>query len=98
MGLVGGLERGVVRERWVATDSVVILHPTDRRQAVVIPTHRVEDGFTAHALVAGDRVRVGIAKDVADVERARHRWRRGIDGEDLRPLTGPVEAVDAVRV
>src|ERR1700680_2643668 len=66
--LVGRHERGVVWQRWIAADAVVVLYPALGRQSVVVPSHRIEDGLPAHPLKAGDDVGVGVRKDVTDVE------------------------------
>ena len=89
-------EVGVVGEARVAADPEVVLHPALGGQPVVVPPHGVEDGRAPHALEAGHGVGVGVGEDVADVERARHRGRRGVDGEDLVAGGGPVEGVDAL--
>ena len=84
--VVAALERRgevrLVRERGVAAHAVVVLHPALGGQAVVVPAHRVEDALAAHPLVAGDEVHVGVAEDVADVQRAGCRGRGSVDGED----------------
>ena len=67
-GIVGGGEVGVVGQRRVAADTEVVLNTTFGGQAVVVPSHRVEDLAAGHALIPGDRVGVGVAEDVADVE------------------------------
>ena len=76
-------EVGVVRQRRVAAHAEVVLHPALGGQAVVVPAHRVEDLLAAHPLEAGDQVGVGVGEDVADVQRARHGRRRGVDRVDL---------------
>src|SRR5690606_24901341 len=65
-------------------------------EAVVVPAHRVEDLLAPHALVPGDEVRVRVAEDVAGVQVAAHRGRRGVDREHLVSALGAVEAVRAV--
>ena len=67
-GLSGRLEAGVVGKRWLAPDAEVVLHAPLGGKAVVVPPHRVEDLASAHALVAGDGVGVGVAEDVPDVQ------------------------------
>ena len=67
-GIVGGGEVGVVGQRRVAADTEVVLNTPFGGQAVVVPSHRVEDLAAGHALIPGDRVGVGVAEDVADVE------------------------------
>ena len=57
-----GSNVGVVGERRVALDAVVVLDPALGGQAVVVPAHRVEDLLAPHALVAGDGVGVGVAR------------------------------------
>src|SRR5262245_24806171 len=52
-----------------------------RGQAVVVQPHRIEDVADAHALIAYDDAGLGVAGDMPDVQRPRHRrWRR-IDDE-----------------
>ena len=80
----------------IAAHPEVVLHPALGGQAVVVPAHRVEDLPAPHAPVAGQDIGVGVGEEVADVERARDRRRRGVDGEDLRAGPAPVEAVGAV--
>ena len=61
------LEVGVVRRCGVAPHAVVVLHPALRRQAVVVPPHRVEDLTAPHPLVSRYRVGMRIREDVPDV-------------------------------
>ncbi len=95
--LVGRLEGGVVRQGRIAADAVIVLDPAFRRQAVVVPPHRVEHGLAAHALVARDDVGVGVGKDVPDVQRSAHRRRRGVDGIDPVARARAIEAVNPLR-
>ena len=100
--------RGVAAERWlealdvrlarIASDAVVGLHPAFRRQAVVVPAHRVEHRLAGHALVARDGVGVGVAEHVADVQRPADGRRRRVDGEHLITGRRLVEAVGAIGV
>ncbi len=80
----------------VAADAVVVLDAALGGQAVVVPAHRVEDLLAGHALVAGDRVGVGVAEHVAHVQRAADGRRRRVDREDLVTGGGAVERVDPV--
>ena len=96
-GVVRRLEVGVVGQRRVAADAEVVLDPPLGGQPVVVPPHRVEDLEAPHALVAGDRIGVGVGEHVADVQRPADRRRRGVDGVDLVAGRGPVEAVGARR-
>ena len=89
-------EVGVVRQRGVAADAVVVLHPALGRQAVVVPAHRVEDRLAAHPLVARDQVGVRVGEHVADVQAAAHRRRGSVDRVDVLPRLGAVEAVGVV--
>ncbi len=89
-------ERRVVRQRRVAADAVVVLHPALGGQAVVVPAHRVEDLVAPHAPVAGDGVGVRVDEHGAHVQRPAHRRRRRVDGEDLGAALRPVEPVGAV--
>ena len=79
----GGREReaGLERHVGLAAHVVVVLDAALGRQPVVVPAHRVEDVQAAHALVAREHVRLGVAEDVADVERPRHGGRRRVDHE-----------------
>ena len=63
-----GLEVGVVRQRRFAAHAGDVLHASFGGQAVVVPAERVEDGLAGHPLEAGDRVGVGVAEHVADVQ------------------------------
>jgi hypothetical protein len=94
--VVGHLEREAGLERHVrlAAHVEVVLHPPLGRQAVVVPAHRVEHVPAAHALVAREHVRLRVAEHVADVERAGHGRRRGVD-HVARSRSALVEAVDA---
>ena len=82
-GLVRRLERRIVRQRRIAADAEVVLHAALGRQAVVVPSHRIEHGLAAHPLEARDDVGVGVGEDVADVQRAADRRRRRVDRVDL---------------
>jgi hypothetical protein len=77
------LEGQVVRDRRVAADAVVVLHPALGGQAVVVPAHRVEQLATAHPLVAREAVGLRVAEHRAHVQRAADRRRRRVDREDL---------------
>ena len=81
--LEGRGEARLVGQARVAAHAVVVLHAALGRQAVVVPADRVEDLEALHALVAGHAVGVRVAEDVADVQAAARRGRRGVDGEDL---------------
>jgi len=94
--VLGRPEVGIERDRGVARDPVVVLDPALGGQAVVVPAHRVEDVAAAHPLVPGDRVGVGVAEDVADVERARRGRRRRVDRVDVGPVAVAGEPVHAV--
>ena len=113
-GVIATLQRGNVahdvRQARVAAHAVVVLHATLGGQTVVIPAHRVEDALAQHALVARNHVHVGVAKDVANVERTGGRGRGSVDREHstgwstarigVRGFRGdclrPVKPVDAV--
>ncbi len=83
-----GREVRVVGERGIAAHPVVVLGAALGGQAIVVPAQRVEAVLAAHALVAHDHVGLRVAEDVADVQRARGRGRRGVDAEHL--VTGGV--------
>ena len=91
-----GGEAGVERQRRVAAHAGDILHAAFGGEAVVVPTDGVEHLLAAHALETSDGVGVGVAEHMADVQRAAHRGRRGVDGEYLGAARGAVEAVGAV--
>ena len=80
----------------IASDSVVVLHPTLGGQTVVVPAHRVEDGLARHPLEAGDRVGVRVTEHMAHVERTADRRGRRVDGEDPLARYRRVEAVRAI--
>ena len=92
-GLLGRLEVGVEGQRGIAAHPEVGLYPALGGQPVVVPSHRVEELPAAHAPVAGQGVGLHVAEDRAHVQRAGHRRRRGVDGEDLFPCGLGVEAV-----
>ena len=79
----------------VTAHVVVVLHAALGGQAVVVPTHRVEDVHAAHALEAHHHIGLRVGEDVAHVERAGSRGRRRVDHVGL--VAGPVRvpAVDA---
>ena len=89
------LEVGIVRRRRIAPHAVVVLHPALRRQAVVVPPHRVEDLTAPHPLVSRYRVGMRIREDVSDVQRTAHRRRRRVDAEYFVPTLRVVEVVYA---
>ena len=82
-GLFRGLRRrlkaGIVRQRRIASHAVVILHTPLGRQAIVVPSHRIEHLTAAHALKAGHDVGMRVGEDVADMQRPADRRRRRID-------------------
>ena len=94
------LEGRVVVLGRVAAHAEVVLHAPLGGEPVVVPADRVVDDLAAHPLVADDAVGVGVAEDVAHVDRAGHRGRRGVDDEHLGAVApverGPVEPIDAV--
>src|SRR5438045_455166 len=93
--LVRRLERRIVWKRWIASHTVEVLHAPFGRQAVVVPSHRIEHGLAAHPLKTRNDVGVSKRKDVSDVKRAADSRRRGIDRKDLRARTAAVKAVRA---
>ena len=96
--LVRGRERGVVRQRRIAPHAVVILHASLRRQAVVVPSHRIEHGLPAHPLEPRNHIGVGVGEDVPHVQRAADGRRRRVDRKDVGARTGAIEGVDAAGV
>ena len=95
-GLGRRLEVRVVGDRRVTAHAEVVLHAALGGQAVVVPSHRVEDLFRAHPLIARDRVGVRIGEHVPDVQRAADGRRGRVDREDPLARRGAVEAVGAV--
>ena len=67
-GIFRSFEVTDVGERGVAPNTEVVLHSTFRRQAIVIPSHRVKHLGAGHTLISGDGVGVGVTKNVADVK------------------------------
>ena len=82
-GFEGRHEVVVVGERGVTPHPVVVLDPALSGKTVVVPAHRIENLFAAHALIAGLQIHVGIAKDVADVETARSCGRGSVNSEHV---------------
>ena len=91
-------EGRVEGEARVAADPEVVLDPALGGQAVVVPTHGVEDGLPPHPVEAGHGIGVGVREDVPDVERSRHRGGWGVDGVHLGTGSGAVEGVGAGRI
>ena len=96
VAVVGRGEVRVVRQRRVAADAGDVLHAALGRQAVVVPSQRVENGLALHALIAGDGVGVCVAEHVADVQAAADRGRWRVDGEYAFAGHRAVEAVSGV--
>jgi hypothetical protein len=86
-------KRGIVGEPRIAAHVEVVLHPPLGGQAVVVPSHGVIDVLPAHALRAYDDVRVGIAEDVAYVQRPGNGGRGGVDHEGVVPGPRGIVAV-----
>ncbi len=80
--LVGGSEVGVIRQRGIAADAVVVLHAAFGRKPVVVPPHRIEDGLAPHPFETHLHVGVGVAEHVTDVKRPGCRGRGSVDGVD----------------
>ena len=74
---------GIVVEMGFAFDVVEVLDTSFGGEAVVVPADREKDVLARHALVTNDEVLVGIAEQVADVERAADRGGRCIDNKGL---------------
>ncbi len=98
VGFGGGGVVGVVVQGRVTGHAVVVLDTPFGGQAVVVPTHRVEDLTALHPLVAGDGVGVGVGEHVAHVQGPADGGGRGVDGEHLVPGPGAVEAVGPLLV
>ena len=88
-------ERGIEGQGRIASHAEVVLDSTLGRQPVVVPAHRVKHGTPPHAVKPRDDVRVGVRKDMADVQRATDGGRRRIDGKNLVARLGPIESVEA---
>ncbi len=88
----------VVGEGRVTAHAEVVLDAPLGREAVVVPAQRIEDVLAAHAPVPGHDVGVGVAEDVADVQRARDRRRGGVDRIDRVARRRAVERVDSLLV
>ena len=97
-GFLRRYERGVERQRRIAAHPKIVLHAPLGRQAVVVPSHRIEHGLPPHALETGDDVGVGVGEDVTDVQRAAHRRRRGVDRKDLGARPRAIEAIERIGV
>ena len=82
-GFSGGVNVRLVRQRRIAAHAEVVLHAALGRQAVVVPSHRIEHGLAAHALEARDDVGVRVREDVTDVQRAADGRRRRVDRIDV---------------
>ena len=84
---------GVVRGLRIATHTVVVLHAALGGEAVVVPAHRVEDVFAAHALEAGQHVRLRVGEHVPHVQRPGRGRRGSVNGVHLLPRGLTVELV-----
>ena len=58
----------LVRHRRVAAHAVKVLYPALGRQAVVVPSDRIEDVLASHPLEARNQIGVGVGEDMADVQ------------------------------
>ena len=87
------LEPRIVGQRRIAPDAVVVLHAALGRQAVVVPSHRIEDVAAAHALEARDYIGVGIREDVPDVQRPADGRGRRVDREHLGARAAALEPI-----
>ena len=96
VGLGGRGEVRIVGQRRLAAHAVEVLDAPFGGQPVVVPAHRVEDVLAAHPLVASDQIGVGVAENVADVQRTGHRGRGSIDRIDLLAGFRPAEGVGAL--
>ncbi len=72
-----------------------VLNPPLCRQAVIVPTHGIKDVDAPHALVARDQVRMGVGKDVTDVQGTGHGGRWRVDDKRVGARPGRVVVVDA---
>src|SRR5262249_37682135 len=86
-------EARVIRQRGVAPDVEVVLHPALGRQPVVVPADRVEHLLAAHALVPRDDVGVAERADVPDVQLPADGQRGSVDGVNLATRRGAVKLV-----
>src|SRR5579863_1160835 len=63
----------------------VILNASLCREAVVVPSHRIEDALAAHALEARDQVGLRVRKNMAHMQGAGDGGWRRVDGKALLP-------------
>ena len=87
-------ESRLVGEVGIAAHVEEVLHPAFRGQAVVIPSHWVEDIHSGHASLADDQILMRVAEYVSDMKRAAHRWRRSVHDKSFVSAAGRVPAVD----
>ncbi len=93
LGLFHGLPVRIVRQFGIAADSEEILYSPLGGKSVVIPTHGIGDVLSDHPLVTNDEILMGVAEDMTDVKRARHRRGRSIDDKSLIAGQGRVPPV-----
>jgi hypothetical protein len=92
--IAAGFEVWQVREVGVAANVEEVLHPSFGGQAVVVPSHRIEDIHSSHAALARDEILVGVAEYVADVKRTAHGRRRRVHDESLVAFARGIPAID----
>ena len=90
------LKSGLIGLGRVASDPKIILDSPLGGQTVVIPTHWIKYGLTAHALKPRDEVGVGVAEHMPHMQRSTHCGRWGINGEHLIAGGGAIKGVDAI--
>ena len=72
-------ERRIVGQRRIAPHAEIVLDAAFGRKTVVVPAHRIEDGFAAHALIPRDHVGMRVRKHMPHVQRPADRRGRRID-------------------
>src|SRR5690242_15278347 len=73
----------VVRHGRVAANSVMTLDTALRRQAVIVPAHRVKHHLPEHATETGNGVNLNVTKGRPQVKKAADGRGRSVDGENL---------------
>ncbi|CQB85757.1 Uncharacterised protein [Chlamydia trachomatis] len=69
----------VILQRSIHSHTVIVLHAAFCWQAVIIPTHWVENVKTLHTLISRNNIRMRVRKYVTNVQVATNGWRWSID-------------------
>ena len=80
----------------ITTNVKIVLDTPFGRKPIVIPTHRIEDVHTDHALVTHDDIRLCIGEDVPDMEGTRGRRRGCIHDKGLIARARGVVVIDTI--